>query len=83
MHIVCNCPNVCVVFLIEYKLHLILVYRPPSNSVTDNDLLIDFLLDFCADKEVIIFGDFNLPDIDWRCESCLSANYSPLYSLLC
>ena len=59
------------------KFYLILVYRPPSNDCGDDALLIDFLLEFCTDKEVIIFGDFNMPDIDWRADDCLFVNYSP------
>ena len=56
-------PNICSVFLPYYKLHIVVVYRPPSYSLHDNNILIDFLSDFCINREVIVMGDFNLPFI--------------------
>ena len=56
-------PNICSVFLPDYKLHIIVVYRPPPYSLHDNNILIDFLSDFCINREVIVMGDFNLPSI--------------------
>jgi len=44
-------------------LNIILLYRPPTsgpNSVLDLEHLIN-----SAPKETVIFGDFNLPQIDW------------------
>ena len=73
----CCCPNVCAIFLPKYKLHFILVYRPPSNSYIEDRLLIDFLLDFCIDKETVICGDFNLPDLDWKRRDCFFIEYPP------
>ena len=60
-----NIPNVCSVFLPDYKIFIVVVYRPPSYSLHDNDTLIEFLTDFCNNKEVIIMWDFNLPTISW------------------
>ena len=51
-------PNICSVFLPDYKLHIIVVYRPPPYSLHDNNLLIDFLSGFCINREVIVVGDF-------------------------
>ena len=51
--------------LTEFNVFLILVYRPPSNSVETNLNLINFLLDFCTGREVILLGDFNLPSVNW------------------
>ena len=42
---------------------IVVVYRPPSCSLHDNNILIDFLSDFCINREVIVMGDFNLPFI--------------------
>ena len=72
----CPIPNVSIVFLVKYGLHVVLVYRPPSNSYEADRRLLQFLLDFCVGKEMVIFGDFNLSDIDWRNEGCLFLTYS-------
>lgn len=58
-------PNVCSVFLPDYKIFIVVVYRPPSYSLQDNNTIIDFLTDFCTNREVIVMGDFNLPTISW------------------
>ena len=58
-------PNLIVVHLVLFNIYLINVYRPPSNSASDNENLIQFLNVFCTDKEVIIQGDFNLASIKW------------------
>ena len=60
-----DCPNVHVILLCDYSLYLVVVYRPPSYSEVENFRLIDFIHDFCGNKEVVILGDFNLPSIDW------------------
>lgn len=61
-------PNVAAVHLVNYDLYIVSVYRPPSYSILENRCLIDFLLNFCPGKEVILTGDFNLPSIDWSAE---------------
>jgi hypothetical protein len=58
-------PNVHVVNLVDFELYVVLVYRPPSNSVDDDKLLVNFLFEFCLGREVLIMGDFNLPMLDW------------------
>ena len=52
--------------LTKLNIYVYVVYRPPSNSPEQNQALIDFLLDSCADKEVAILGDFNLPSVTWK-----------------
>ena len=58
-------PNVIVVFLCDFDIYILIIYRPPSNLVNDNEALLAFLSDFCFEKDVIIVGDFNLPTIKW------------------
>ena len=60
-------PNVLTFCLVSYNVHVVVVYRPPSNTDVDNELVCSFLGNFCADKEVILMGDFNLPGLDWSC----------------
>ena len=74
----CDCHNVVVIHLIKYSVFLVLVYRPPSASLQDNDKLATFLTEFCGDKEVVIMGDFNLPEVNWSIPDSISFQYSPL-----
>ena len=52
--------------LTKLNIYVYVVYRPPSNSSEQNQALIDFLVDSCAEKEVVILGDFNLPSVTWK-----------------
>ena len=56
--------NVLTFYLMSFNVHVCVVYRAPSNSQQANDTLANFILDFCSDKEVVLLGDFNLPNID-------------------
>ena len=47
--------------LTKLNIHVYVVYRPPSNSPEQNQALIDFLLDSCADKKVAILGGVQPP----------------------
>ena len=58
-------PNVLSFHLSSLNVFVLIVYRAPSNSASDNECLNSFVLDFCSGKEVIVLGDFNLPAIDW------------------
>lgn len=58
-----NCPSLR---LSKLDLYVYVVYRPPSNSSDQNQALTNFLLHNCADKEVVLLGDFNLPSITWN-----------------
>ena len=57
--------NTLVIYLLEYDVYMLNIYRPPSNSDAQNSLLLEFLCEFCNDKEVLVMGDFNLPSIVW------------------
>ena len=61
----CDLSNIVVVYLHDFHIYVITVYRPPSNDVTDNRILMGFLLQFCPDKEIVLQGDFNLPSLKW------------------
>ena len=67
-------PNVALLYLLDYGLYIIMLYRPPSYTDIDNRVLIEFLMEFCNNKEVLIMGDFNLPSLDWSGDNVLS-NY--------
>ena len=73
----CNCPNVHIIFLVQFGIFGVLLYRPPGSGVHENDVLINFLVDFCVGKEAVVMGDFNLPDIKWPQSDCMSFNYQP------
>ena len=60
------CHNLLSVYLTDLDVYVIIVYRPPSSSAVETELLYDFLLSFCGDKEVLVLGDFNLPTLSWK-----------------
>ena len=68
-------PNVCSVYLSEYNVYILVIYRPPSYNFLDNITMINFLQNFCYGKEAIVIGDFNLPSLTW-----LSGSTSHSYS---
>ena len=45
------------------------VYRPPSISSADNTNLLNFIEQFCSEREVVLLGDFNLPSINWASDT--------------
>ena len=49
-----NIPNLLVIYLTDLNIYFITLYRPASNTSHDNETLLDFLYDFCKDKEVIL-----------------------------
>ena len=55
--------NTLVVHILEWDSFIIVSYRPPSYIDLENDSLKTFLSAFCIDKNVLMFGDFNLPSI--------------------
>ena len=57
--------NVLVLYLAGLDLYVASVYRPPSNTVGDNELLLAFLGDFCFGRSILVLGDFNLPSLAW------------------
>ena len=64
----CPLENIVVVHLINFDVFVVTVYRPPSYSSSQNQALINFLYDFCGDKEALVLGDFNLPTLQWQME---------------
>ena len=50
----------------------VIVYKPPSYNDAQNVALIDVLKLLVCDREVIIVGDFNLPDINWSSVTSIS-----------
>ena len=81
-------PNIITFCLPDFRVFIAVVYRPPSNTEVDNDQLVSYLSDFCADKEVIVLGDFNLPNLDWMCSdapatcSTVERNFLNLFNVL-
>ena len=76
-----NYKNVCIAHLLDFNLFVVVIYRPPSYTHTDNVQLVQFLENFCLAKEVLILGDFNLPDIPWHRSDAMINNYPPLCNL--
>ena len=72
--------NVCSVFLPDYEIFIVVVYRPPSYSLRDT-ILIDFITDFCTIREVLVMGDFNLSSISWSLDGInyVTANTDKLF----
>lgn len=60
--------NLLVIHLFDLDIYVVYVYRPPSYSFLDNHYLLDFIYNFCSNKEIILMGDFNLPSIKWNHE---------------
>jgi hypothetical protein len=53
------------------------VYRPPSSSISDDKILIDFIKGLADTSEkIFIFGDFKMPDLLWPVDSCGSFSNS-------
>lgn len=53
-------PNVVAVHLPDFHVYVATIYITPSNTIVDDNGLIDFLLDFCLGKEALLMGNFNL-----------------------
>lgn len=66
------CSNCISVRFPDLDLHLVVAYRPPSYTPEENQTLLNFLVDFCSDREVLVLGDFNLPSISWVTEDPIS-----------
>ena len=60
--------NLVGVYLPDYNIHILTVYRPPS-SLPFDAILLSYLNDFAPGKELVIMGDFNLPSIQWGGET--------------
>ena len=74
-------PNleIIVVELIHVKCIVCCVYSPPTVSLTTFTDTLSFLSNLASDHNVLIIGDFNLPDLNW---STLSGS-SVMSNLFC
>ena len=59
-------PNVLGVYIPLSDLYVVVVYRPPSNGDEENGTLARFVVDFSANRNVLMLGDFNLPSLRWN-----------------
>ena len=50
----CDLCNIVVVYLNDFQVYVIIVYRPLFNNVTDYRILISFLLQFYTIKEIVL-----------------------------
>ena len=64
-HVSCHKPNTLSFRLAAYNVYILVIYRPPSSTPSENHELAEFIASFCLGKEVILMGDFNLPNINW------------------
>ena len=78
----CNLNNAVIIFLPDYDVYIATIYRPPSNSISDNNCLSQFFPTFCDEREVVIQGDLNLPSLDWSNESPARNYITPTDRLL-
>jgi hypothetical protein len=69
-------PNAAAILLTDVNVWCLVIYRPPSYDFEENARLINFLIDFCDGREVVIFGDFNLPSLKWK-ENILNGYITP------
>ena len=58
-------PNVLSVYVPGWEMHILICYRPPSYSALENEILMQFIEDFCSSRHVLVMGDFNLPSLSW------------------
>ena len=72
-----NLPNVAVVRLVDYNMHVLSIYRPPSYSTAENLALIEFISGFIPNKETILLGDFNLPSLKWSLDAVYGDYINP------
>ncbi|ELU15038.1 hypothetical protein CAPTEDRAFT_192129 [Capitella teleta] len=56
------------------KIAVILCYRPPSSHRAAFNECIELTLSCAAAefRDIVVLGDFNLPDIDWRNADCVN-----------
>ena len=74
-------PNVLSVFVGEWDIHIVVVYRPPSYSQSENEVLLSFLANYTIENNIILLGDFNLPSLRWGCEDMFDGYITPVDSL--
>ena len=57
--------NVLTFRMTRFNIFVLIVYRPPSYTIIENEELLQSLQTFVSDKEAILIGDFNLPNVIW------------------
>ena len=65
-------PNMLCISLVDYNVLFFEIYRPPSNSTSDNLQLIYYLMQKLESQESVIMGDLNLPSINWSNDNVVS-----------
>ena len=70
-------PNVLALNVPLWNAHVIGVYRPPSIWLVKMWLLSQLLVGVCIDKDIIVDGEFNLPNLHWNEMGELSVGYVP------
>ena len=70
--------NVLLFRLAKYDVYFLVVYRPPSYTTAENEELAGVLQEQILGKEIIILGDFNLPNIEWTSREIPSSHVPPL-----
>ena len=73
-----NLPNVVLAYLVDLEVYVASIYRPPSYTVEENELLMAFIRDLVVGREVVLMGDFNLPSLAWPLENIHSNYVSPV-----
>lgn len=61
------------------KLLVCCVYLPPACSDYVFDALVNSLRALPSDMDILLLGDFNMPDVDWSSLSGLSHRSSELF----
>ena len=73
--------NVLLFRLAKYDVYFLIVYRPPSYTAAENETLALTLREVISGKEMIILGDFNLPNIEWTSQHVPTGHVPPLESM--
>jgi hypothetical protein len=68
-----DCPNACAVHLLDFDIRVISIYRPPSSTALQDDILVDCIIACCQGMEAVLLGDFNLPTLNWAVD--IFSNY--------
>ena len=61
-----DCPNSVCVKMLDLELRLLVVYRAPSYTESENDQQKHILVNLCGEQETLVLGDFNLPSLKWN-----------------
>ena len=65
---------VCIDLQINHHIRILCIYRPPNSSSLYNDNVCELITYFVHSSDnIVIFGDFNLPDIQWSTYTCSSS----------